>query len=231
MRPALTALGMLILCGASLLIYKQQMTRKYGLHSLTCVTICNNYFALREIKALRENHTSNPALKEALRRYQDSSPRYMHGTVNIEEYHDVVTRINADFPELERAERNAMSERPTWFISTALEHVKIAGFQKLVYLPVQIDIQILWYFLFIILSGVWLAWRRKGIMLWSLWLIFSAETATSLIGAMDDWSRLILPGVPAAIIFAATALQGPIRAWQTGREVLRQRGACGENRT
>lgn len=193
----------------SLALYKAEIHRLYSIHSISIVTIYNNYFTVREANSLRSTHTDHPGFKQYLETVQDSTIFANDGRVKYNEFRYLRDSLHVDSKTFETAVNKALSSHLDPRISRIPSRLYRASIMPLFIWPQVPYINIVdmafrltmySYMLFLLGSIIWILARKKGICEWTLWLTSTSFLATSIVGAMAEWNRLTLPGMSAALI-------------------------------
>ncbi len=208
------------MCVLSVAVYMGLMNRVWGIHSFSGVSVANNYCMVCDAGLLYPHHTDNPALRAQMSRIYDGSyiladnPLYLK-TRDVPDWSEELPPS-----EIEAAVNRAIADHPLEVARHIMYRlrwmVRPAPMSVLTQLPVlrtfeQTFMPTLGLFIiFLAAFPIWLVvrWRRgdRALPLWLLWLAGMAVTWTALVGAMNDWGRLILPCVPAAILLVYAVL-------------------------
>lgn len=200
--------GCLCLIIISVFLYKNQITKNYGIKSISSVTIINNYYALRSSGIVDPELTTYPTLKRHLKSI-NPKPIYVYDKESVEEWNKIIE--DTDISVIEEYENNAIKSHKAAFISGmvnrwSLEVNKWRPVADIRWYPGYILEGILlpnmaFYFLLNLLfcSAILFYWiRTKKFAEISTLLVFLTLSIflTTVIGAQGEYSRLNLPGFP-----------------------------------
>lgn len=224
--PALaTMTGMLIVCFTSLSIYQKEINRLYGINTMASTSIINNYFAVRELNLLRSEHTENPEFKLFLDSIQNSSVRdTVTGGIKWTEHFYMKDTANIPIKEREIAVNKAKSTDALFYLHAGMAHLPhllnnplylVPDVFPWYYLPVMITFSLTTYIIFLLLATILMIWRVRSISPWILYLTSCAIVASSIVGAMGEWTRLISSSFSPTLLLFAYLFTPAIRAWKT----------------
>ena len=223
-NQALVSVLMLAVCAVTLLAYKAEAERRFGIKSITTVSAINNYYTAREAGLMTPDKTENPRLKLFLDSIKDiDTPA--RGASN-DEFTYIRDSIGVSVPEVEEAVNKAISSRPAALARVFVHRVSCASRYPLFYYPTAPYIILIYTLVpvtlwpcmvFMCMAFVWLVWRRRGLVPWTLWLISAAIYGSSIVGAMAGWNRLFAPGIPEAFILLAVILLPVYQTWKRGK--------------
>ena len=209
------AAGWLLVIGLSLVSYRQAMTSRYGIHTISSVSIVNNYCTARETHAIRARHAANPLLKKFLSEYEDADIYTAPETLGYAEQTYLMDHLHISAADLEQAVNAAFAENFVSMLRTIPTRMKNASGYYLLplpnvgiwaYLNFTLSFRIYSYMFFMAVAFVWLLRRQGSIFIWLLWLVSASVFTCSIVGAMSEWNRLNMPGFPAALILLCVIL-------------------------
>lgn len=203
--------AMLAVIVASLFVYQHAMTKKYGIHAITIVNIVNNFSTAKEGIGMHPDLASTEELHALLEEVEAQHnmgacddavalmPYYISNPVIFEEYTNRLLRYSPkDVLKHVVFRRTPAVVNSKLFISyTRFPFNLIEIFNPTMHVYFAI---IIWFLVFFIIYV-----RRSGNLppISSLLLMMTLGiTFTSIIGAMGDWPRLNMPGIPAFLLIA-----------------------------
>lgn len=210
-RGVMTAALGLVLCVAAISVYKHQIYSVYGQRTMSTASVTNNYYTLRELDLIGPEHTDNPAYKQFLDSMRGKSPRYQGKQhVNFGEQFYIRDTINVSYNEREAAVERAMAgNRSILYARIAKRNLTYLSCHPLLpdmnvfpflYQSELFPVTLSCYLLFMVIALILLVWRIRKFEPWILFLTSAAITGAATIGAMDEWTRLFLPGLPPALL-------------------------------
>ena len=202
----------LIFIGFCLFLYQKDITKRYGIHSISCVTVINNYFSFRYLGIIDPSLAPSPELKELVaktfeKRYDD----------------DVVLALNEvnemskqrGFAEIEVYEKELAKKYPYDLAQSILLRWRDQAslYPALPILPFDWKFRTLeilipstgTYFFCLLLYGIILIIQLKRygsipFFQFILLLICLGLYIVNAVGAPTDFSRLNVPAIPLAMI-------------------------------
>lgn len=203
--------AMLAVIVASLFVYQHAMTKKYGIHAITMVNIVNNFSTAKEGIGMHPELASTEELHDLLEEVEAQHnmgacddavalmPYYLSNPVLFEGYTNRLLRYSPkDVLKHVLFERTPAVVNSKLFISyTRFPFNLIEMFNPTMHVYFAVIVWFLVFFVFYV--------RRSGSLppITSLLLMITLGiTFTSIIGAMGDWPRLNMPGIPAFLLIA-----------------------------
>lgn len=208
LKSCAAALCCLLMLGVAISCYKGAVKAKCGVSTISVVAAVNNYYLVRETKILRPHHTGNPAFQAMLHERADSIIITDDGWVDFHEAEYLLATLRVPPADVSDAVNAAIKENPGACLRLMPVRFRRACCSYTV-LPVPpriapyFPMRMLWYWLLMGASLVWLILRRSSMQLWVLWLTSAAISACAILGAMNDWCRLSLPAMSMALMLAA----------------------------
>lgn len=201
-------------CVAAVLGYSAEMKHTWGVFTFSGVSVCNNFILATDAGILRPEHTSNLALRTQISRIYGSAEVIAEKPVYLAArwVPDVDSTLTA--VELQSTVHRALAERP----GEVAKHLALRCSYLVRPMPLLKPLNIPVYRslhqvlvpsigLFAIAMAIYLvwliaAWRRghKHLQLWLLWVAVVTFFATAVLGAMNDWNRLVEPAIPLALL-------------------------------
>lgn len=208
----LSFVGVLLVM-AMLACYKEAVHNKYGIESLTNVTTCNNYCALRYGGIIDPSLTQDPLLKQLLTETLSTKNQgHKYGLV-ITEYYKIEKQINDAV--FEQYVNKAMATYPSAFIKGLIirwtvevkdcEMVPISGPFPIsmicaILIP-NMNTYLLFLLIFTIMTVVaWYRTHRTPMESVLFLCICIGLYLATVAGAQSEYSRLNLPALPLAFI-------------------------------
>lgn len=198
---------MAVIMTAAAISYKDWMTRTYGLHTLTAATVLNNWFLAYEGSVASPSDAPTAADADTMF-HSDGRLRWIYDA-SFTSCERVVNAAIAAHPD--RVAREWMARIPRFGADYAMvqgrDHHRIIPFARR-YMPLR-----LWV-LYVIMALYAVAWirpasrrimRRTAPAALIIPAIAAAFYATSIVGAMDDWGRLMAPSFSCFILMATLA--------------------------
>lgn len=215
-RTALISMGGCVAALALLGGYCLLMKSIHGIAGPSSVTAINNYFTVREAGVIDSRQIDEPLL----RRTVDSILTVRPAPGTIEETWTELSAINTNATPAQIAAftTGAMKARPvataryilTDRMARAVSDDAVYGgslfppvraLTKLIGVNIGAALALMLVFITIMLRS-----RKFTPYKWLITLLFAATVATSIIGAQNEWQRLILPAYPALLLMAAATL-------------------------
>lgn len=224
LRQVLTVGLMLTICGVALMAYKSEMKRVYGIDSVSVISNANKYYLVRTSGLLRPEMCESPRMRAHIDSMWQKDP-YETGDLDWEDYRCI--RDSIPPCEIQEALNRAVSSNPLGLASGIATQLKFASNYNVFYYPWMTHMWEMYdyfpvpmwvYMVFMCGAFVWMIVRRKGLALWTLWLVSASISGSAVVGAMWEWNRLFSPGMPEAIILVAAAFMGAYRVWLRSKD-------------
>lgn len=215
-RPALAGIIGLVVLSGLLESYREEIHRLYGLTSFSHVSSINNFCTVAESGNLKPEDCRTPAQREILEYFKATgdtvrrTPIFI--TVNLKFHthippHELEGLCNTAIRNHPGGIARAIAYRTTHkaWNDRAMHTLEVSPWLSVyrTYMPRMCWVMILYALGAIVLAVLSLSRRRAGApqpaRSWLFWLAGAAILFTSLVGAMNDWSRLILPALPASL--------------------------------
>lgn len=206
---------MLILSMVSLSAYKRSMTRTYGIHSITMVSIVNNFSTAKEAIGMHPELAPTAELQAAIAEVEalhnqgacDDAvalmPYYFANPVGFEDYTNRLLR----FAPKEVLKHVLFKRTPEVINSKVFIAYTRFPFNLVEMFNPTMHVYFVLIIWFIILWIRQIQRSRKVPAVSALLLMITLGiTATSIIGAMGDWPRLNMPGIPAFLLLVGQLL-------------------------
>lgn len=208
-------LGCLIAVGA----FTALMHKTYGIHTFSGVSVINNFRAVSDAGVIYPHHTDNMALRTNLSRIYGRSELVNYNPMYIITYEIPDVTDSVSMADIEALTKRAAMERPgqvaahlwrrVWWTARTHRILTYTNIRGVVSLEEILLPNFLQYGIFMLVYPLWLLnrrHRRERRLLWLPWSICMIVALAALVGAMDSWSRLIVPSVPCLIILVAAPL-------------------------
>lgn len=224
-RMCITGICFCLIAGSVIFGYSSLIKHYYGFRAISAVSDINNYFLLREAKALDPSSTDDETVKDMFISFQQEEKEfgsdmsdYIKGwrevptitdIIGYAEFHEVISDNIKSHPKeisITLAKRIKNSSSAPFFYAYKSE---VNPFYVLVYM-ININFGIYYLFMLIILIIIIRRFRRSGQMpvyTLFLWASSAGLAFVSIIGAMNDWARLMLPAESAFLLLAALAFR------------------------
>lgn len=212
---SMTGIAGCVVIIASVILYQRAITQRYQIHSISCVTIINNYATLRYDGIIDPTLTDNPRLQELL--IETLPDKYNHEDELLwTEFMKIQKEVG--YPAIEQYEKAVIKKYPYDVIKGIslrweyeVTRYKILPFVRAdwKYRPIEwLQPNLGLYALGMILYCIFLLiqWKRKRrvpqyqIILLVICAVLFVVTA---LGAQSDYTRLNLPAIPLALILFA----------------------------
>lgn len=198
--------------------YIKSMETNYGIRTTSVVSLTNNLYSLRECKAIKSKYAENAVLKNVIDSCITDTPSR---GLDLNEELGCILRV-ASAPELEDFEKRALADNIKEYIWNIyfyryvldMSHRELEnhyGAQpSLIYiLPPTVFINNI--LVFCLMYALWVLWsmrktHRIEICPIVLWMTVMGLGAVTLIGAMAEFSRLIVPIISVVILMMAQML-------------------------
>lgn len=205
--------------------YSSLIKQYYGFRAFSSISDINNYFLLREAKALDPVSTDNEKVKNMFLSFQSEEKNFGYDYSDYEkgwgevptitdiigyaEFHKVISDNIKSHPKeicIALAKRIKNSAAVPFFYANKSE---VNPFYILVYM-FNINFGIYYLFMLIMLIIIIRQFRKsREIPIYTifLWASSAGLAFVSIIGAMNDWARLMLPAESAFLLLAALAFR------------------------
>lgn len=201
--------------------YTAAMHARFGIHAFSGISIPNNYCLVSESGAIGPEHTSNAALADTITAIYARADTLVESPLMMCVHGEPYPCEHFTAAEIEAAISEAMSDRPGMVAAHQLHKLmwqiplepmldytglpRLGSLERAFYPSMPV------YQVFLLTLPVWLLVlrRRRGVnapMTWLMWLLCVAMSVASVLGAMSDWARLVLPVMPAGFLLAGKAL-------------------------
>lgn len=224
-RICITGICFCLIAGAVVFGYSSLIKNYYGFRAISAVSDINNYFLLREAKALDPSSTDDETVKDMFISFQQEEKEfgadmsdYIKGwrevptitdIIGYAEFHEVISANIKSHPKeisIALAKRIKNSSSVPFFYAYKSE---VNPFYVLVYM-ININFGIYYLFMLIMLIIIIRQFRRSRQMpvyTLFLWASSAGLAFVSIIGAMNDWARLMVPAESAFLLLAALAFR------------------------
>lgn len=220
-----TALIVMLICCGSLLGYKHLMHEKFGINSITGVSVTNNWFMLREQDAIGPEHSDDPVVKQYLDSINGTSPWTGHA-LHWNEMTYLCRTLKLTIPEQEEIVDKAMASADNFYLRAAYLHLWqtnctpfLPGYSypaPMRYFYMALPFSTSCYVVFLICAAILLLWSVRRIAPWVFFLTSAAISGAAILGAMGgDWGRLFNPGLGAAWMLCAYLMHPALRVWRS----------------
>ena len=212
-RAALAALAGFVVATSLLLAYKHEIGRRYHLTSVCSISTVNNYYLVRYAEISDPDLTDDPKLKEFVR---STIPNNKDGFVYslVDEEYDTLFSSDVEMPVIEAYVNAAIREYPFEIAKASVMRLIrdiFGGSLVDSKIPRMVHIErsyfpsfgncflalvILWIMAFV----QWIRHNDMPLAALLLLLISSGIYFATVVGAMSDWSRLLVPGIPPLLL-------------------------------
>lgn len=204
-----------------LLAYCGWMHHSFGRWRLSAVSTWNSYALALMSGSMRPEYTSNPTLQERLVQINAATDTILANPLMLSNAGLPMPDENITQDEIDDATARALRENRAQvarYIDARLRylvwnepllwHGMWLPSLRIVSTTVRINLGLYW--LFLMAAGVWLAvyWRR-GVRppgAWLCWTLCMSLLAAAALGGQENWTRLILPSMAAALMLVYQAL-------------------------
>ena len=199
--------------------YMSQMKRIYGFHRMTAANLWNDYHLLRRHSLITPDDIDGP-MHDVFQKWYDADPgrdepdkaEYYNEccTFSTFELNDLVLRKKAQYadsipPIVLHRFVYSLDYSLFWMRYMAYDWPKDDKYAGDMYFPFWLAMLIFAVYITLGLRR-WVKDRRFPAALYMLPAIWAAMYVTSMVGAMDDWGRLMAPSLPCLwLMTAATA--------------------------
>lgn len=195
--------------------YVAAFGRTFGVCKMTAVSDWNNYWFLSEAGCMRPEYTDNPALKQFIEEVNADADTISTDPFMLRTWGAPDVCEEMPMTDIDALIRRAFHENRDKILPSLLTRLRLkVWYEPLMptyYLP---ELKIVHttvsgstglFLLFQAAGLLWLVrlWRR-GVRppgAWLCWYMMTALAWTSYIGAYYEWARLIIPAVPAILLF------------------------------
>lgn len=205
--------GLLIISGTlascvCICIYMKEFHNEYGLYTTSSSGIINQYYIARQYNILDPSIASDASLKEDINRYFLTNGKFLKDeTIIWDEATNIVSKHK--FRSIQQCISESFRNQPLLSLTSIRLRLIKAGQAPLFFSAIW-DISSVFYivgcnlsslFLFLLLYSVFLiSWIiKKKSLPWNTFLCYLLGVSSiiiSIIGAQNEWNRLILPSMP-----------------------------------
>lgn len=204
----ITVLAGLVTVGGLVFAYNRQITRIYGIKSLSTVTTINKYHILRQAGYLCPDNCRNPEMAEMMRGFIPPKKPFETSEIVRE-----MTLLEGNFgiPEIEYYVDTTISKNLVGFATHIICNNFITNSSAKMFPGYGSDrsynfyppFLLYWLIMAIICFLAVRQWRAKRKLSPEsaiLFLLSLSIVVTAFSGAQDDWQRLSYPGIPAFML-------------------------------
>lgn len=204
----ITSVGFLVVIG-SLIAYQRAITKRYNIHTISCVSLNNNYCTIRYSGCIDHTLAEDPQLREIIKSTYSSRDKFSIELASSE-YDTIVEKCG--LAPLDQYETAIIKKYPKDYVWAILDrwYSKGASFYMIQEIPMMGYLHFLnifipnmgTYNLLLVLYGIFIILlikrtKKIPVMELFLYLICCGLLFTTIIGAQAEYTRLNAPAMPA----------------------------------
>ena len=205
-RAIALAVATLLAAGA-VMGYMSSFKQQYGIFAASGTGLFNRFFLVREYGILDADAIDNDSLREfVVEDYRQNGLRFDYVPGRRSERDDVMGHFcihvfrNYSFPVIKDAVDKSIGMHPWMYLQSAIDRLVLAGKRRLYFNSYSLPGVIIWLYLLLLVYSVCFIWnwiKQRRIPMRSLALLMMAAgvLAVAIIGAQDDWLRLVTPAL------------------------------------